>query len=389
MVYNILMLRVLLLLSFLPICAHACGWDRDTLAAEAKGVPQAVRVITGRFPRNPPLYYEMRLKRVATQIEKEPSRLELYDDAGVACDRLARGDAAIEWMNKKRRQLEKRDAKDKNVRDHWYRYHANIGTFYAHRWLRAGANRKRIGELETARDHIERAISINPDAHFGREKYQLQAMQWMLHPPKVKADEMGLPTFYKWSKQTPAKAAVKGLNGLIVLGAAWQSVDTFNALAEALQSDDQRTSVSFMARLRAAELVDGGKRSTLPTAPIGAALKKLFLNPNPLTDSAILEDDKKVEVKKQFRELRREADEWQRQRTDYMMSRLQAGRHPDTDANFWKQWKEIPAPVIQPIKPPAPRSPFYAVGAVLILFIVVLFALIMRLKDRIPPEVEN
>ena len=60
---------------------QACLWDTDTLAAEAAQKPDMLRVITGRFERNPPLYYEMRLARVAKVLVRDPSRLSLYDDA--------------------------------------------------------------------------------------------------------------------------------------------------------------------------------------------------------------------------------------------------------------------------------------------------------------------
>lgn len=44
--------------------AHACINDRDSdaLALQAGRVPDAVRIISGRFERNPPQYYQMRLE---------------------------------------------------------------------------------------------------------------------------------------------------------------------------------------------------------------------------------------------------------------------------------------------------------------------------------------
>ena len=39
----------------------------------------------------------MRLRRVAAEIETNPGNLDAYDDTGVACDRLHRGDEAIAW----------------------------------------------------------------------------------------------------------------------------------------------------------------------------------------------------------------------------------------------------------------------------------------------------
>jgi len=70
------------------------------------------------------------------------------------------------------------------LRDHEHRHLANLGTFHAHRWLRAGADRKDTADLRRARALLERAIALNPDAHFGREKYQLKAVKWLLNPPK-------------------------------------------------------------------------------------------------------------------------------------------------------------------------------------------------------------
>jgi len=155
-------------LLLLPGLALACLWDMDTLANEAKGLPDVVQIITGRFERNPPLYYEMRLKRVTAELAKNPTLLADYDDAGVACDRLSRDDEAIAWMQKKRLILQQADPKSAEAKEHWYHYYANIGTFRVHRWFRAGADRKRIAEVQQARDEIAKAIEINPNAHFGR-----------------------------------------------------------------------------------------------------------------------------------------------------------------------------------------------------------------------------
>ena len=77
----------LLLLLLLQSAGHACLNDRDTLAEEIKGLPDVVQVVTGRFERDPPLYYRMRLARVAAELKTSPALLPDYDDAGVACGR--------------------------------------------------------------------------------------------------------------------------------------------------------------------------------------------------------------------------------------------------------------------------------------------------------------
>ena len=101
-------LTAVALLFSLTLSAAACLWDRDTPSNEAKGLPEVVAVLTGRFERNPPLFYELRLARVTAHLQGHPDDLDAYDDAGVACDRLGRGDVAIAWMEKKRARLEGR-----------------------------------------------------------------------------------------------------------------------------------------------------------------------------------------------------------------------------------------------------------------------------------------
>ncbi len=238
-------LSVFLLLLGLPLSVAACLWDTDTPRDEAQGLPEVVAVLTGRFDRNPPLYYELRLKRVAEHLQSQPGDLAAYDDAGVACDRLGRGDEAIAWMEKKQAQLDGLDPAQSEVKEQLYRYHANLGTFLVHRWIWQGSDRSRIDEVKAARDEIARALEINPDAHFGREKYQLRAIEFLINPPEV-ASGGDLPNLLGWSLGDVAETridsreahdAVRGLAGLIVLGNAWESVDVYHALGMALQSD--------------------------------------------------------------------------------------------------------------------------------------------------------
>jgi hypothetical protein len=157
----------------MQLSAVACLWDRDTPAQEARGIPEVVDVLTGRFPRYPSLYYEMRLVRVARHLQSHPDDLTAYDDAGVACDRLAQGDEAISWMAKKKAELEKLDTARPDVKEHQYRYHANLGTFLVHRWASQGADRARIAEVESACDEIAKALEINPDKSADRKSYRI------------------------------------------------------------------------------------------------------------------------------------------------------------------------------------------------------------------------
>jgi hypothetical protein len=349
------------LLVGLPATVFACLWDRDTPYHEAMDMPEVVAALTGRFPRNPPLYYQMRLDRIEAELQGKPDDLAAYDDAGVACDRLGLGDEAIAWMEKKRDRLDALGSSRAETREHLYRYHANLGTFLIHRWIRRGADRGRIDEAEAARDEIVEALEINPNAHFGREKYQLRAIEWMIAPPQSAGAQclpnfLGLTPPMETTLIDPKEAdeMVRGLSGLIVLGNAWESVDVFNALCLALQHDTLgfeddygggRNSLATFAWLRCKELIEAGKGSLLPDAPKGDELMSMIPRPMMRWSKDLLAPA--------FQKARAEADAWQAARTDFMTDRMAEGLHPDVDEDFWDGYKESgppPLPMASPRK---------------------------------------
>jgi len=312
--------------------AVACIWDRDTLAAEAKGLPEALLVITGRFDRNPPLYYEIMARRVEREIAREPNRLDLYDDLAVAYDRLGEGDKAIEWMERKKQILERLPEKAPRQKDALYRYYANIGTFYAHRWLREGGSLEKPGDLKAAHAALTRAIEINPDAHFGREIFQVWAIEWMLDA-ETKESLGSWISGRRHEREMSTEMAVQGLSGLIVLGNAWESVDIFEALAYALGRD--HGTLSYIAQLRIKELLRGGKKS-LKGQELGERIPR-----------AMLSEELERNAEEEYQRLRAEAERYNKQRTAFMMARLKEGRHPDTDPSFWQSWNEPAQPEVR------------------------------------------
>ncbi|MBI1190711.1 MAG: hypothetical protein GC200_08555 [Tepidisphaera sp.] len=340
----------------------ACLWDEDTLAYETKKFPGLADVITGRFERNPDEYYRLRLSRVTAQIDKTPSELSLYDDAAVACDRLHNDADAITWMDRKRAAMSALPAAAQDTpetREHWYRYHANLGTFYVHQWLRSGANHADIDALRRSDAELVEALTLNPDAHFGRERYQLGAVRWLIalatdpdHTDATLYDFIadghagdlwpGRPPRDGPSPKLDPADAVRGFSGLIVLGDAWQSVDVYWALRQALVADgDQPT--AYLAELRANELLAAGRKSLAPT----------FLISHTVGRGAALEvsDANKLIARDYFARARVAADQWCVNRLTYMALPLASGDHPDTNPNFWQDWTD---------NPPAPPVPDYS-----------------------------
>lgn len=136
----------------------ACLWDYDTTLMERSRFPDALELITGKFPRHSPEFYEWRIEDRKQRLQSEPDNLALYDDIAVAFDKLGNHEAAISWALKK-----------EEIQPGIYETAANLGTFYIHN-----------GEMREGLKHIYRAIEINPDAHFGREIYQAKLVEFVL-----------------------------------------------------------------------------------------------------------------------------------------------------------------------------------------------------------------
>lgn len=140
--------------------ATACLWDIDTKKLEnayKQKFPGVVEIMTGKFPRHSKEYYRWRLKDREAKLAVKESP-ELYDDLAVAHDKLGNPGKAISLMLEKNQKF-----------PGLYETYANLETFYIH-----------AGELEKGLVEINKAIAINPDAHFGREVYQKKLVEFIL-----------------------------------------------------------------------------------------------------------------------------------------------------------------------------------------------------------------
>lgn len=321
--------------------AVACLWDSDTLAMEAKGLPDVVDVIGGRFDRNPDLYYEMRLARVQRELESDRPLLEHYDDAAIACDELGRGEEAIAWMDKKAALLEEIELTTNSP--HPYRYWANIGTVRVHDWMRRGAPDDDLAALEQAITEIETAIEINPDAHFGREFVQLYLMRLLLldkqgdHGDPRVADAAYLLNrefmdidneLVDWHDHF--EGLIEGVVGMIVMGGGWESPDSYALLAKLL-SHNQDGVLADLAQKRSAELVDSGRRYFFTKE----------MHKNLLRPLQTIEEERAAEMKTYFSAVRENGDEYTENRDAFMLAKLERGEHPDTHDDFWAGYQEV------------------------------------------------
>ncbi len=149
--------------------AAACLWDTDTIYMERARFPTALELITGKFLRHSQEFYHWRIEDRLRRLEAEPTNPQLLDDLAVAYEKTGQHRLAIETAFKNEQYNPGR-----------YETAANLGTFYIH-----------AGELEKGLVYIDRALAINPSAHFGREKYQKLLVQYVL--ARRKGGELTLP----------------------------------------------------------------------------------------------------------------------------------------------------------------------------------------------------
>ena len=136
-------------------------WDSDTVDDEIRGVPEKERLISNRWHRHSQAYYQDRIQRLESRTDLS---FEEHDDLAVALERMGEHDKALQVLELKYQKLQTEPNPD-----HLYRYHANRGTILAH----AARYQEGLKELEAA-------LAINPEAHFGREKYQVLALKYIL-----------------------------------------------------------------------------------------------------------------------------------------------------------------------------------------------------------------
>lgn len=141
-----------------PTAAVACLWDYDTLRQERSRFPSTLELLTGKFLRHSPEFYQWRADDRVKRLVTDPYNLALYDDLAVAYQKTGRYDKALATL----------EAKEK-VKPGVYETYSNWGTVLILQ-----------GDLERGLPYIDKALAINPDAHFGREKYQKWLVEYAL-----------------------------------------------------------------------------------------------------------------------------------------------------------------------------------------------------------------
>ncbi len=149
-------------------------------------------VLHERFYLHGPAWFHHRHQQVERELAtyddgakaKDARYFTLLDDLAVDFDRLGKASEGIPILRRKL-DLEQplgADGKRPAPEAKFYTTYANLGTLLAHHHLK-GALAKDPDALAGLREglaFIEQSVAVNPDAHFGRERWQVVTLRYLL-----------------------------------------------------------------------------------------------------------------------------------------------------------------------------------------------------------------
>lgn len=152
--------RIILLL-FLPLAANACIWDAQTLWREKHRSHDLAQTILDN-QQTPENTNELRATIKTLEANRRENDPVWWNDLAGTYLRLNQPERAVKLLE----PLLQKFPND-------YGIHANLGTAY-----------HLLGRYADAEKEIARDLEINPNAHFGLEKYHLALLQYLARDPK-------------------------------------------------------------------------------------------------------------------------------------------------------------------------------------------------------------
>jgi tetratricopeptide (TPR) repeat protein len=311
--------------------AIACLWDYDTISMERSRFPTTLELITGKFLRHSREFYLWRIENRLKRLKTDSNNLALLDDLAVAYDKTGQHELAIATA-----------IKADSIQPNRYETAANLGTFYFH-----------SGNFDEGLKHIDRALEINPDAHFGRELYQRKLVEYLQEQRRETPDKLPLAnlddgdnpkigdTFGDYISDEPDKglspkkleAAVKGVLGMMKFG-HYDSPILLEALGSILtQKSDFRLydakQLAARAYLKAAYKSKDDRASAKYRAMAKSALKMQVGGAGGLD-----------QVEKDFRQELEEANKWSVELREKELRWIREANDPD--AEFAKLYSNEP-----------------------------------------------
>ncbi|HEX4264887.1 MAG TPA: tetratricopeptide repeat protein [Verrucomicrobiae bacterium] len=157
------LLRILLI-TFLPLTVTACVWDAQSLSREKSRNYDLAQTIL----HNDPIAEntnELRATIKSLEANRQENDVDWWNNLAGSYIRLSQSEMAVKLLE----PVVKKFPND-------YGIHANLGTAY-----------HLLGRYQDAEHEIARDLEINPDAHFGLEKYHLALLQYLVRDSKYQA----------------------------------------------------------------------------------------------------------------------------------------------------------------------------------------------------------
>lgn len=132
-------------------------------------------VIHERFPKHGPAFYRERERlareKLKTLSPDSDEALALADDIGAGLERQGQSEDAAKVLREKLTRQEKKGLSGRVL----YTSYANLGTFMAHANVKKaiGGDPEAKERFKEGLDYVRKSIQVNPEAHFGRETWQV------------------------------------------------------------------------------------------------------------------------------------------------------------------------------------------------------------------------
>ncbi len=154
---------------------RACIWDADTLSHEKSRSHDLASAILGS-PQSEPMDIQALQARIQNlETNHDENNSNWWNNLAGAYMRLGEPQKAIDLLEPVISRF-----------PHDYGMHANLGTAY-----------HLLGRYADAEKEIARDLEINPDAHFGLEKYHLALLQYLVRDAEYKKEHVYVD---EWSR---------------------------------------------------------------------------------------------------------------------------------------------------------------------------------------------
>jgi tetratricopeptide (TPR) repeat protein len=133
-----------------------CLWDIESSIEATLSGWGVTDVLNGYIPKHSKYFYERRLEYTLPMLQAKTPNPARFDDAAVAYDKIGAFKEAIQVIEEKEERF-----------PGLYETYSNWGTFLTH-----------DGKLREGLALLNKALTINPNAHFGREHYQISLIEF-------------------------------------------------------------------------------------------------------------------------------------------------------------------------------------------------------------------